>query len=133
MKTFQEIADEIGVSKQAVYKRYRGKLYKSVLPYARMVGGTTYIMEQGECIIKQDFASDSALARTHPERVQDTLILMLQKELKAKTSHIEELAGIIREQARIIKTLTKPKSKKRKTPTKQLKMSAPLERHIEKK
>ena len=55
MKTIREIAEEIGASKQAVYKRYKGKLYKVVLPYARIVDGTIYILEQGENIIKQDF------------------------------------------------------------------------------
>lgn len=36
MKTIRQIADEIGVSKQAVYKRYKGKLYtvwRSVCAY----------------------------------------------------------------------------------------------------
>ena len=34
MKTIRQIADEIGVSKQAVYKRYKGKLYTVCAPYA---------------------------------------------------------------------------------------------------
>ena len=34
MKTIRQIADEIGVSKQAVYKRYKGKLHTVCAPYA---------------------------------------------------------------------------------------------------
>ena len=133
MKSFLEIAEELGVSKQAVYKRYRGKLYKSVFPYVRIVGGTTYIMEQGENIIKQDYISDNALARTHTECIQDTLVLMLQRELRAKNRHIAELANIIQVQTKTIKTLTRPKPNKKKTRPKLIKTSGPIERLMCKK
>ena len=36
MKTIRQIADEIGVSKQAVYKRYKGKLHTVCAPYGMM-------------------------------------------------------------------------------------------------
>mgnify|MGYP002225183355 FL=1 len=32
MKTIRQIADEIGVSKQTVYKRYKGKLHTVCAP-----------------------------------------------------------------------------------------------------
>lgn len=54
-KTLKEIADEIGVSKQAVYKRFKGKLSTVCAPYAYIEYGVVYIDEQGESIIKQDF------------------------------------------------------------------------------
>lgn len=43
MKTIRQIADEIGVSKQTVYKRYKGKLHTVCAPYAR-------IRSRGFCI-----------------------------------------------------------------------------------
>ena len=54
-KTLKEIADEIGVSKQAVYKRFKGKLSTVCAPYAYTEYGVVYLDEQGESIIKRDF------------------------------------------------------------------------------
>ena len=64
-KTIKEIADEIGVSKQAVYKRYKGKLSAACAPYAYVEYGVVYLDEQGETIIKQDFAKSIG---AHTER-----------------------------------------------------------------
>ena len=58
MKTIRQIADEIGVSKQAVYKRYKGKLYTVCAPYAHTEQGVLYLSEQAETLIKQDFLRD---------------------------------------------------------------------------
>ena len=60
MKTIRQIADEIGVSKQTVYKRYKGKLHTVCAPYAHTEQGVLYIEEQGETLIKQDFLKRSA-------------------------------------------------------------------------
>lgn len=65
MKTIRQIADEIGVSKQAVYKRYKGKLYTVCAPYAHTEQGTLYIEEQGETLIKQDFLQDNCSNGAH--------------------------------------------------------------------
>ena len=54
-KTIRQIADEIGVSKQAVYKRFRGKLYKDCYPDSYMENGVLYINEVGERKLKEDF------------------------------------------------------------------------------
>lgn len=64
-KTIKEIAAEIGVSKQAVYKRYKGKLSAACAPYAYTKYGVVYLDEQGETIIKQDFAKTNG---AHTER-----------------------------------------------------------------
>ena len=58
MKTIRQIADEIGVSKQAVYKRYKGKLHTVCAPYAHTEQGVLYLSEQAETLIKQDFLKD---------------------------------------------------------------------------
>lgn len=59
-KTIKEIAEEIGVSKQAVYKRYKGKLYTVCAPYAHTEQGVLYLSEQAETLIKQDFLKMTA-------------------------------------------------------------------------
>ena len=111
MKTIRQIADEIGVSKQAVYKRYKGKLYTVCAPYAHTEQGVLYLSEQAETLIKQDFLKDDrsigAHTDTHTERsngavpeqsqeagvvaVLQATINTLQGQLSVKDQQIEEL------------------------------------------
>ena len=111
MKTIRQIADEIGVSKQTVYKRYKGKLHTVCAPYAHTEQGVLYIEEQGETLIKQDFlqkeCSVGAHTYAHTERsngevleqsenvgviaVLQTTIDTLQGQLAIKDKQIEDL------------------------------------------
>lgn len=111
MKTIRQIADEIGVSKQTVYKRFKGKLYTVCAPYAHTEQGVLYIEEQGETLIKQDFLREErsigAHTDTHTEHSigaplehseYDKLITVLQAtidtlqgQLAVKDKQIEEL------------------------------------------
>ena len=68
MKTIRQIADEIGVSKQTVYKRYKGKLHTVCAPYAHTVQGVLYLSEQAETLIKQDFLQNDCSNGAHTER-----------------------------------------------------------------
>lgn len=110
-KTIKQIADEIGVSKQTVYKRYKGKLYTVCAPYAHTEQGVLYIEEQGETLIKQDFlqkeCSIGAHTYAHTEcsngavleqsenagvvAVLQTTIDTMQGQLAIKDKQIEEL------------------------------------------
>ena len=107
MKTIRQIADEIGVSKQAVYKRYKGKLHTVCAPYAHTEQGVWYLSEQAETLIKQDFLKDDRSNGAHTERsvgavpeqsqeagvvaVLQATIDMLQGQLAVKDRQIEEL------------------------------------------
>ena len=107
MKTIRQIADEIGVSKQAVYKRYRGKLYTVCAPYAHTVQGVLYLSEQAETLIKQDFLQNDCSNGAHTERsigavpeqsqeagmvaVLQATIDTLQGQLEVKDRQIEKL------------------------------------------
>lgn len=103
MKTIRQIADEIGVSKQAVYKRYKGKLYTACAPYAHTVQGVLYLSEQAETLIKQDFCSNGAHTERSIGAVQEqsqeagvvavlqATIDTLQGQLSVKDQQIEEL------------------------------------------
>ena len=111
MKTIRQIANEIGVSKQAVYKRYKGKLHTVCAPYAHTEQGVLYLSEQAETLIKQDFLKDNrsngAHTDTHTEHsigaaleqsqeagvvaVLQTTIDTLQGQLEVKDRQIEEL------------------------------------------
>lgn len=110
-KTIREIADELGVSKQAVYKRYKGKLYTVCAPYAHTEQGVLYLSEQAEILIKQDFlgndCSNGAHTYAHTERsigaaleqqrndgileVLQTTIDTLHEQLAVKDKQIAEL------------------------------------------
>ena len=107
MKTIRQIADEIGVSKQAVYKRYKGKLHTVCAPYAHTEQGVLYLSEQAETLIKKDFLKDDRSNGAHTERsigavpeqsqeagvvaVLQATIDMLQGQLAVKDRQIEEL------------------------------------------
>lgn len=107
MKTIRQIADEIGVSKQAVYKRYKGKLHTVCAPCAHTEQGVLYLSEQAETLIKQDFLKDDRSNGAHTERsigavpeqsqeagvvaVLQATIDMLQGQLAVKDRQIEEL------------------------------------------
>ena len=111
MKTIRQIADEIGVSKQAVYKRYKGKLHTVCAPYTHTEQGVLYLSEQAETLIKQDFLRDGCPNGSHtdthtersigavPEQSQEAGVVAilqatidtLQGQLSVKDKQIEEL------------------------------------------
>lgn len=110
-KTIKSIAEELGVSKQAVYKRYKGKLYSVCAPYAHTENGILYLSEQGVQIIEQDFAANPCSTGAHTERVRcappeqpqsdaiievlQTTIDTLQQQLEIKDKQIERQAATI--------------------------------------
>lgn len=112
MKTIRQIADEIGVSKQTVYKRFKGKLYTVCAPYAHTEHGTLYIEEQGEKLIKQDFFKDKCSTGAHTsystgaavEQLENEKIVValqaaidtLQMQLEVKDRQIEELTETLK-------------------------------------
>ena len=77
MKTIRQIADEIGVSKQAVYKRYKGKLHTVCAPYAHTERSIGAVQEQS-----QEAGVVAVLQAT---------IDTLQGQLSVKDQQIEEL------------------------------------------
>ena len=140
MKTIKQIADELNVSKQAVYKRYKGKLYTAVYPYTHTENNIVYIDEQGENIIKQDFLKEKPHTEAHtehihkphtehiqgysgadaeyiPTQILDTLnktIELLQNQLEEKDNHIKELTRLLDQsqhlQAQTTSKLPEPKA-----------------------
>ena len=119
MKTVRQIADELGVSKQAVYKRFKGKLYTVCAPYAHTEQGALYLEEQAETIIKQDFLQDDhsieAHTDTHTERSngavleqgqQADLMAVLQATIDTLQSQLEVKDRQIEQQTQTITRLT---------------------------
>ena len=94
MKTIKELANEIGVSKQAVQKRIaREPLCTCIQPYISTNQGTKYIDDAGEKLIKSAFAynNEAPASIDVADNHVHTLISMLQHELDMKNEQIKEL------------------------------------------
>lgn len=108
-KTIKQIADEIGVSKQAVQKRIaREPLHSSVYAYIDKVGGVLYIAYTGEMLIKQAFFENECIhqpttvytptytpAYTPAYTPNESLYEILKLELEAKNKQIDELQKLL--------------------------------------
>lgn len=113
MKTIRQIADEIGVSKQAVQKRLsREPLYTCIQPYISTKEHTKYISVDGEILIKQAFSSpspndgiDTVVGNLYTPDVH-SLYISLQQELEHKNKLIEEQQQTIQQQQQNINDLT---------------------------
>lgn len=114
MKTIRQIANEIGVSKQTVYKRFKGKLHTVCAPYAHTVNGVLYVEEKGEKLIKQDFLQSDRSNLEHVEHLEyangavveqrqengiiavlQATIDTLQGQLEVKDQQIEQLTSAL--------------------------------------
>lgn len=92
-KTIKQIADELGVSKQAVHQKRKSKeLSVKLQPFTTTVDGVVYISVDGEKLIKQAFltADRKAVADNEPSTI-DTLVYTLKNELEIKNKQIQEL------------------------------------------
>ena len=95
MKTIRQIADEIGVSKQAVYKRYKGKLYTVCAPYAHTVQGVLYLSEQAEKLIKQDFWKNECSNGVVLEQRQEAgVVAVLQGTIDTLQGNVKLLKAV---------------------------------------
>lgn len=91
MKTIKQIADEIGVSKQAVQKRItREPLASRIQPHTSNRGQTKYIDVHGEMLIFNAFKSNTVDAvADNPTTKTDNIVYILQHELEVKNRQIE--------------------------------------------
>lgn len=91
MKTIKQIADEIGVSKQAVRKKITPEIGNQ---FAVTKGNTVYISEQGETLIKSAFFKVTGNQVTSNETVTiDNLVTILQEDIRAKNQQIADLTA----------------------------------------
>jgi HTH domain. len=94
MKTIKQIADELGVSRQAVHKRMKQEpLSTSLQGLTSTVDGKFTVAVDGEMLIRQAFTRHNASTKSSTVDVNqnnqvDTLISMLQRELDAKNTQL---------------------------------------------
>lgn len=98
-KTIKQIADELGVDKQRVYRFIR----QNHINDAQQRNGTKYYDEAAEALIKQGFSAKAVSSETHSEPHQnpinnmayDAVIDVLKMELETKNRQIEQQAQTI--------------------------------------
>lgn len=97
MKTIREIANELGVDKQKVYRFIKQNHINEAHHEALQRSGVKYYDEAAETLIKQGFSDETASSEAHQNRINeavfDAVIEMLQKELEIKNEQIKELNG----------------------------------------
>ena len=109
-KTIRQIAEELGVSKQAVHQKRKSKELSTALqPFTSIVDGVVYISVDGENLIKQAFSNvnckpiDDNQTSTIYTRVDSDIygilkdtIDTLQEQLNVKDKQISELTETIK-------------------------------------
>lgn len=101
-KTIKQIADELGIDKQRVYRYIK----KNHINEAHQKNGVMYYDEVVESGIKQAFSQNEPhQASTSNDTVIDVLVKqseMLQKELEIKNKQIEELNERLAENQKLL-------------------------------
>lgn len=95
-KTIKEIADELGVDKQRVYRFIKKNHINEVHHEALQKSGVKRYDEAAETLIRQGFFGESASSEAHHEVLQncfneavfEALSDMLRKELEAKNEQL---------------------------------------------
>ena len=92
MKTIREIADELGVDKQKVYRFIKQNRISEAHHEALQRSGVKYYDEAAETLIRQGLSANGASNEAHQNRINeavfDAVISMLQKELDRKNEQL---------------------------------------------
>jgi len=102
MKTIKQIADEIGVSKQRIYRFIR----KNRISDVHHDTGVMWCDDVAQSLIKQHFTDVDRISDVYhdvhhtvsSDTVVDTVIAMLQRELEAKNTQISALQSELAEE-----------------------------------
>lgn len=87
MKTIKEIAEELGVNKQKVYRYIK----RHCISEAHQCNGVMYYDDAAESQIKSGLFENTASREVHHDAVTDALVEALRGELKVKNEQIQEL------------------------------------------
>lgn len=95
MKTIKQIADELGVPKQRVYRFIK----RECINEAHQSGSLMHYDEAAESLIKNAFSKTNHISEAHQSASSDTavdaLISTLQKELESKNATIDRLTAAL--------------------------------------
>ena len=109
MKTIKQIADELGIDKQKVYRFVKKNHINEVHHEALQKNDVKYYDEVAESLIKSAFLKSEvhheALQTTSNDAVIDVLLMQseaLQKELEIKNRQIEELTKMLADNQKLL-------------------------------
>lgn len=114
-KTIKQLADEFGVSKQAIHqKRKKEPLSTRLQPFTSTVDGAVYISVDGENLLKQAFeintvnetVNDVYTSVDGPFTAVDIILETLKEQLKVKDSQIKDQQNQLVEKEKQITELT---------------------------
>lgn len=86
-KTIKQIADELGVPKQRVYRYIKS----NHISETHQENGVMYYDDVAETAIKQAFLQKTTSSETHQNHINDTVIDVLKNQLEVKDRQIEQL------------------------------------------
>jgi len=96
MKTIKQIADAIGVSKQAVYKKIKTEpLSTSLQEFMTTIDNALHIVDEGESLIKAAFIKEtvSTVSTNSVDNMTEKLIESLQGQITTLTEQNKDLRG----------------------------------------
>jgi len=100
-KTIKQIADELGISKQKVYRFIK----KENINESYQENSVMYYDDVAENLINDYFLKQNTINEVHQnhinETVNNTLIEMLKKELENKNKQIERLQTLLDQQQQL--------------------------------
>lgn len=109
MKTIKQIADELGIDKQRVYRYIKKNHIKEAHHEALQKNDVKHYDEVAESLIKSAFLESEvhheALQSTSNDVVIDVLLMQseaLQKELEIKNRQIEELTKMLADNQKLL-------------------------------
>ena len=94
MKTIKQIADDLGVTKQAIYKKIKLEpLLTSLQEFTTTKGNTVYISVDGEYLIKSAFSQNkpTTLITNLVDGIAGKFIVSLQEQVAALTEQNRDL------------------------------------------
>jgi DNA-binding MurR/RpiR family transcriptional regulator len=95
-KTIRELADQLGVSKQSVYRFIKKNRISEAHHEAHHRSGVMYYDDTVESLLLQHFSKTDRISEAHHEahqnRITDTVSDTLLKQLEIKDKQIEELS-----------------------------------------
>lgn len=115
MKTIKQIADELGLDKQKVYryikKNHIKEVYQECISEALQKNGVKYYDEVAESLIKQGFSDNTISNEVHQEvhqkHINDTLIDTLLEQIREKDKQLKEKDNQIAEKDNQMAALNK--------------------------
>lgn len=82
LKTIKELADELGVSKQAVWQKIKRETSMDLRQFMSKKGNTVYIDVDGQKAIKKLFLKNTSTKNVNTKRVLTSTLMIFRMETR---------------------------------------------------